>query len=248
MLAARTRRATGLVALLMLAAAAWAVSAARMDGMDAGPASDLGGVGWFTATWLLMMAAMMLPALAPALSAQARAVGPFVAGYLLAWTAAGVAAYALIEAVRAFEPGFLAWDEAGRYVAGAVIAAAALYELTPLKADCLRRCRAPLADVRPGRPYARALPMGMGHGVACIGCCWALMAALFALGVMSLAWMALVAGVVAAERLLPWRRVTGRSIALLLTLLGAAVALAPASVPGFTEPEEKPSHHGMGRQ
>ena len=246
MRAAGTRRVTGLVAVLALVAAAWALSAARMGGMDAGPASDLGSVSWFTATWLLMMTAMMLPSLAPALPAQARAVAPFLAGYLVAWTAAGLAAYTLIEVVRALEPGFLAWDEAGRYVAGAVIAAAAFYELTPLKEACLRRCRAPLADVRPGRPPAAALTIGMGHGVACIGCCWALTAALFALGAMSLVWMSLVAGVVAAERLLPWRRMIGHSIALLLVLLGAAVALAPGFVPGFTEPHERPSDHGMG--
>jgi predicted metal-binding membrane protein len=244
-----TRSATGSVALLVLAAAAWALSAARMDGMDAAPGSDLGSVGWFTATWLLMMAAMMLPSLVPALPAQARAATPFVAGYLFTWTAAGIAAYALIEAVRGFRPGFLAWDEAGRYVAGAVIAAAATYELTPLKEGCLRRCRAPLAAVRPARPRATgALRTGTEHGMACIGCCWALMAALFALGAMSLVWMALVAAVVAAEKLLPWRRMTGRGIALLLVLLGAAVALAPGSLPGFTEPHEMPSHPDMGHR
>ncbi len=149
MSAATARRTTGLVALLLLAAGAWALSAARMDGMDAGPATDLGTLAWFTATWLLMMAAMMFPSLAPALPAQVRAAAPFVAGYLLAWTSAGAAAYALIEAVRAFELGVLAWDEGGRYVAGGVIAAAGLYELTPLKDTCLRRCRAQRAVVRP---------------------------------------------------------------------------------------------------
>ncbi len=247
MSAASTRRTTGLVALLLLAAAAWALSAARMHGMDAGPATDLGSVAWFAPTWLLMMAAMMLPSLAPALPAQVPAAAPFVAGYLLVWTSAGAAAYALIEAVRAFETAFLAWDEGGRYVAGGVIAAAALYELTPLKDACLRRCRAQRAVVRPGRPLADALQIGARHGSACIGCCWALMAALFALGAMSPVWMALVTGVVAAERLLPWRRVTGRSIALLLVLLGAGVAFTPGSVPGFTEPHDGPAHHATGR-
>jgi len=237
---AATQRAVGVAALLVPAAGAWMLSAGQMAAM---PAGGLDGVAWFTTTWLLMMTAMMLPSLAPALPAQARALGPFVAGYLLAWTAAGLTAYALIPAVRAFEPGFLAWGEAGRYVAAGVIAVAALYELTPLKDACLRRCRAPLADIRPGRPFAQALRSGVGHGAACVGCCWALMAALFALGAMSLVWMALTAAVVAAERLLPWRRATGPGIALLLTLLAAAVALAPASVAGFTEPSP---YHAMG--
>ena len=90
--------------------------------------------------------------------------------------------------------------------------------------------------------------MGVRHGADCIGCCWALMAALFALGAMSLVWMALVAGVVAAERLLPWRRMTGGALALVLLVLGAAVALAPSSTPGFTEPHGTSSHHSMGRR
>ena len=74
------------------------------------------------------------------------------------------------------------------------------------------------------------------------------MAALFALGAVSLVWMALVAGVVAAERLLPWGRMTGGAIALLLLVLGAAVALAPGFVPGFTQPDETSPHHPMGRR
>ena len=97
---------SGVAALLLLAAAAWALSAVRMDGMDAGPASHLGSLGWYAATWLLMMAAMMLPSLVPTLPARARADAPFVGGYLLAWAAAGLVAYALIEAVRELEPGF----------------------------------------------------------------------------------------------------------------------------------------------
>ena len=243
--AVASRRARCVAGLLVLAAAAWALSATRMDGMDAGPAGHLGGVGWFTATWLLMMAAMMLPSIVPALPTRVRAAPPFVAGYLLVWTGAGLVAYAVIEGVRAIGPGFLAWDEAGRYVAGGVIVAAALYELTPLKDACLRRCRAPLDAVPPAEPV-RAARAGARYGLVCIGCCWALMAALFALGAMSLVWMALVAGVVVAEKLLPWRRSAERTVALLLVVLGAAVAFVPGSLPGFAEPQREPSHHDMG--
>jgi predicted metal-binding membrane protein len=230
-------------ALLLAAAAAWALSVGRMDGMDQSPAADLGGLGWFAATWALMMAAMMLPSFAPAATAYAGrasaapSVLAFVAGYLAAWTGAGVVAYGLVEAVRSVDLGFLAWGEAGRYVAGGVIVAAALYELSPLKDACLRRCRDPLALIRRERPGpGEGLRAGLEHGAFCIGCCWALMAALFALGVMSLLWMALVAAMVAVEKLLPRREVAERAVALVLVLLGLAVAFFPGELPGFTSP------------
>src|SRR6185503_5547532 len=105
---------TGVVALLGLAGAAWAVSVERMSGMDMGPGTDPGRLGWFVVTWVLMMAAMMLPALVPAARAGG-ASAAFVSGYLGVWTVAGVGAYALVEAVRAGHPGWLAWDSAGRW-------------------------------------------------------------------------------------------------------------------------------------
>jgi predicted metal-binding membrane protein len=113
-----------------------------------------------------------------------------------------------------------------------MIVAAALYELSSLKDACLRRCRDPLALVRRERPGAgEGLRAGLGHGVVCIGCCWALMAALFASLVMSLGWMVLVAAQVAVEKLLPRREVAERGVALVLVLLGMAVAFSPASCP-----------------
>ena len=96
----------------------------------------------------------------------------------------------------------LAWERAGRWVAGATLLVAAVYELTPLKDVCLAKCRSPLGFLlgawRDGR--AGALQMGARHGGWCVGCCWALMASLFALGVMSIAWMAFVAALIAAEK------------------------------------------------
>lgn len=237
------RAEVGLVAaLLALAAAAWALTADRMAGMDAGPGTELGGVGWFAVSWLVMMAAMMLPALTPmvvAYGARARrpaATAVFGAGYMLAWLAAGLVAYAAIEAVRSLEPGFLAWHEAGRYVAAGAIAGAGLYQLTAPKDACLRRCRERAAFLRerwrPG--LAGAARMGVEHGGYCVGASWALMTALFALGAMSLTWMAVVAVLIAAERLLP--RTTRLGVAVVLVVLGAWVALAPADVPALTIP------------
>jgi predicted metal-binding membrane protein len=240
---------TGVVALLLaLAAMTWALTHRRMAGMDAGPGSDLGGLGWFAATWALMMAAMMLPAVAPMVAAyRGRTAGlgatpAFAAGYLIAWLVAGLFGYALVEGVRSLELGFLAWDEAGRYLAGSVIFGGALYQLTGPNDACLRRCRDPRAFLgehwRPGR--VGALRMGAEHGSFCVACCWGFMAALFALGVMS-TWMALVAAMIAAERLLPWKTIAGGGIAAALALLALGVAFAPEEVPAFTVPG---SHQG----
>jgi hypothetical protein len=177
----------------------------------------------------------------------AAATVAFVGGYLLAWAAAGVAGYAIVEGVRELELGFLGWDEAGPYVAGGVILGAAVYQLTPAKRACLRRCRQPrellLERWQPGVPGA--MRMGIDHGGFCIGCCWAMMAALFALGVMSIGWMALIAALIAAEKLLPWRALATRGIAVVLAALAIAVAFAPEGVPGLTVPGSPEAHQAM---
>jgi predicted metal-binding membrane protein len=248
----------GLVAsLLVVAAGAWAETTDRMSGMDAGPGPELGGLGWFAVGWVTMMAAMMLPSIAPMVLAHARVqlgVTPaFVAGYLLTWAAVGMLGYALVEGVRSLDLGVLAWDEAGRYVAGGAILAAAIYQLSPPKDRGLRRCRNPSAFVsehwRPG-PVG-ALGMGIEHGRVCVASSWALMAALFALGVMSVGWMVLVAALIAAEKLLPWRTVAIRGIAVLLAVLGIALAFAPEDVPGLTVPgssDAAPAMEEMGME
>jgi predicted metal-binding membrane protein len=232
--------------LLALAGVCWAVTAQRMRGMDMGPGTELGGLGWFAVVWVTMMAAMMLPSLSPMAVACSRAPGRgpaasvtrtvvFAAGYLLAWVAFGVLAYVLVEGVRSLDPGFLAWDRAGRYLVGGVILGAALYELTAAKRSCLRHCRdSHLLRRRPGA--AGALTMGMEQGGFCVGCSGALMAALFALGVMSIAWMLLIAGLIAIEKLLPWAALTIGTTAAAVALLGAAILIAPGHVPWLTIP------------
>jgi hypothetical protein len=96
---------------------------------------------------------------------------------------------------------------------------------------------------RPGR--TGALRVGLLHGCWCVGCCWALMAALFALGVMSIGWMAFIAALIAAEKLLPWGVATSRAIAVLLLVLGLSVAIRPASVPGLTLPDSPEAMKAM---
>jgi predicted metal-binding membrane protein len=187
-----------------------------------------------------MMAAMMLPALPPAALAVARsggrAVAAFVVGYLAVWTAAGLVAYAVFDAVRGLDVGLLAWDRAGRYVAAAVILAAAAYQVTAAKGGCLNRCRSPRPAREERRGAALGLRGGLRHAGNCIGCCAGLMAALFALGVMSLTWMAAVAVLIAAERLLPWRTPAVYVVAATLAVLAIWVAVAPGELPGLTLP------------
>src|SRR5207344_3594229 len=123
----------------------------------------------------------------------------------------------------------LSWDRAGRWIAGVTLLVAAVYELTPLKDVCLGKCRSPLGFLlgswRDGR--SGAVQMGMKNGAWCVGCCWALMASLFALGVMSLVWMAFVAGLIAFEKLVPSRRAATYGTAAILLLLGVLLLAAP---------------------
>ena len=248
------RARIGLIVLLVaLAALAWAVTGERMQGMDAGPGTDLGGLGFYVTVWVVMMAAMMFPSIAPMVgvysrlqgarresgrSAPAGATAIFVAGYLVSWALAGLLGYAIFDLGRSIAPDAFSWDRGGPYLAGGVIVVAALYQLTPLKDACLSRCRGPLSFVIENWHDGRsgALYMGILHGTWCVGCCWALMAVLFALGVLSLGWMAFVAALIAVEKLLPWKAPANRSIAVLLLVLGIAVTVAPAQVPGLTQP------------
>jgi predicted metal-binding membrane protein len=230
--------------LLALGALAWAVTADRMGGMDAGPGTDPGTVGFFVVVWVVMMAAMMFPSVLPMVviydrvSRQHGRTPFFVAGYLLTWTVAGLLAYGLFVTGRALFGDALAWDRAGRYVAAGVLVVAAIYQLTPLKNRCLTKCRGPLRFVleswRDGR--GGALRMGVEQGAWCVGCCWALMASLFALGVMSIAWMAFVAALIALEKLAPWRVAANGAIAALLLAIGIGLAVTPGSVPALTVP------------
>lgn len=227
--------------LLALAAGAWVLTGHRMEGMDAGPGTDLGGFGWFAVSWLVMMAAMMLPSLLPAALAFARAgqrtVAAFVVGYLAAWMAAGLVAYLIFEAVHSLDLAFLTWHRAGRFLAAGVIMAAAAYQLTAAKTGCLERCRDPLRMTITRRGEVRSdLWGGLRHGAWCVGCCAGLMAALFALGVMSLTWMAAAAAVIAAERVLPPRTHAVYGVAVALAVLGIWMAVAPGSLPGLTLP------------
>ncbi len=243
--AVRTR--IGLVALLVgLAAVAWWSTVDRMAGMDSGPGTDLGALGWFLGVWVVMMAAMMFPSLAPTTALYARMTQRrgwsrpllFSAGYLLVWGAAGLGAYGVFRLGASLFGGDLAWHTGGRWFAGGVLAGAAIYELTPLKDACLGKCRSPLGFLlgtwRDGN--RGALEMGSKHAAWCLGCCWALMAGLFALGIMSITWMALIAALIAFEKTIPWRRAATWGTAGVLIVLATAIVAVPHDVPGLVIP------------
>jgi predicted metal-binding membrane protein len=237
------------VALFGLAGLGWWWTTDRMRGMDNGPWTALGAAGWFLAVWVVMMAAMMLPSVAPTVALYARMTKQrspllpilFVFGYLLTWAIAGLLALAVGKTGGWLSGRDLQWSHDGRLVAAITLLVAAAYQLSPLKNVCLGKCRSPLGLLlgswRDGR--AGAVKMGTRNGTWCVGCCWALMASLFALGVMSVVWMAFVAGLIAFEKTLPWRRPASYGTALLLFALGMLILVTPNLIPGLTIPHSQ---------
>jgi predicted metal-binding membrane protein len=208
--------AAALTATLGLAAASWVVAVRQMSGMDMGVATRLGSFAFFVALWVLMMAAMMLPGAAPAVlkcaqaSGRVRAVPLFVGSYLFVWTLVGVAVYAL-------------YRPHGPLAAGAVVIAAGVYELTPVKQRFRRRCR---ENVRSGFEF----------GLHCVGSSIGLMLMLVALSVMSITWMSMIAVLVLVQKLLPEKVAIDVPLALAIVGLGLLIVIAPAAVPGLMPP------------
>jgi predicted metal-binding membrane protein len=214
MTSAGTAATATALTMLGLAAASWLVAVRQMNGMDMGVATDLGSFQLFVAVWASMMAAMMLPAAAPAASKHAHASGRmraaplFVASYLSVWLFVGVAVYA-------------AYQPHGTTAAGVMTIAAGVYELTPLKQHFRRRCRASVRS-------------GLGFGVNCVGSSIGLMLMMVALGPMSFTWMSVVAVLVLAQKLMPPRAFIDAPLAVTIIAIGILVVVAPSSIPGLT--------------
>jgi predicted metal-binding membrane protein len=186
-----------------------------MNGTNMGVATPLGSFAFFMALWVAMMAAMMLPGASPAVLRRAhasgvRAVPLFVGSYLAVWTLVGVAVYAL-------------YRPHGSFAAGALVIAAGVYELTPLKQHFRRRCR-------------ESAGSGFEFGLCCVGSSIGLMLMLVALSVMSVTWMSVVAVLVLAQKLLPAKAAIDVPLALAIVGLGVLIVIAPSSVPGLTLP------------
>lgn len=227
--------AWGLIALV--AALAWVVTIAQARHMGIAPGTMGMALPLFLLLWVVMMAAMMLPSVAPVAitwvkgiarqsAGRRRAVrtAEFIGGYLLAWTLVGVAAYAALAATGHLVDGH---PTAGKWIGATAFALAGLYQLGPLKNVCLRHCRSPFSQLMRYagfRPQARDLRVGLHHGTYCVGCCAALMVVLIPLGVMNVAAMAGVAVVIFLEKL--WRRGWLLSEAVGVVFLALAV-LAP---------------------
>jgi predicted metal-binding membrane protein len=189
--------------------------------------------------WGIMMVAMMIPSAAPAVLLYARVrrqaepqasvpTSAFLAGYILCWLTFALAAASLQLAIERLAPASLMMAGLeGTRTGAVIIIAVGLYQLSPLKDACLARCRSPAAFLsRHYRPGAGgALRLGLLHGLSCVGCCWLLMALLFVVGVMNLAWIAALTLLVAAEKLLPFGRLVSRLAAVALLIWGAALLL-----------------------
>ena len=247
----------GITAVLLAGAAVgwwWSARmAADMDDSGTGGMGDLSmGEMSMTSTtsfaaylvgWVAMMAAMMFPAISPVVRLYGKAaargtVAPlpfFVAGYLLVWSALGVPAYFLWRALE--EPLADGSASAGRF-AGIVLLVAAVYQLTPLKQVCLRHCRSPMsvfthASGDPARP-AVASKIGAVHGTYCLGCCWALMAILVAMGTMHLAWMVLLAAVIFVEKTFPRGEAFATAVAVVTAAIGLWLLIDPMIISTLT--------------
>jgi len=194
------------------AAACWLIALPRMKGMDMGVATTLGSFSFFAVAWVSMMAAMMLPGALPAVMRNARARGRvdaaprFAASYLGVWTLVGLLVYAV-------------YRPHGTTLAGLLTIAVGIYELTPFKERCRRRCRTERS--------------GLGFGVNCVGSSGGLMLLFLAVGAMSITWMCVVAALVLAQKLLPPRAVVDVPVAVAIVGLGVAILVAPTWIPGL---------------
>ena len=203
--------AAALTVTLGLAAVCWVVSAWQMTGMGMGVATRLGSFAFFAAVWM----AMMLPGAAPALARAARAGGVravslFAGSYLALWALAGAVVFA-------------AYRPHGTAAAGVATIGAGVYQFTALKRHFRRRCR-------------ESAGSGFGFGLCCLGSSIGLMAMLVVLGVMNIGWMAVIAVLVTAQKLLPPRAALDVPLALAIVALGVLIIVDPSSVPGLTPP------------
>jgi len=212
----RSIRPTVLTLTLGIAGASWVVAVRQMSGMDMGVATRLGSLGFFVVLWVVMMAAMMLPGAAPAAVRRACAIGRvravplFMGSYLAVWTLVGLAVYAL-------------YRPHGSVAAGVTAIAAGVYELTPLKQRCRRRCR-------------NGVGSGFEFGLYCVGSSIGLMLILVVLGVMSIAWMSVIAVLVLAQKFLPRKAALDVPLALAIIGLGVLIIIAPSTIPGLMPP------------
>lgn len=242
--------------LLGVIAGAWAVAAWAEASGVAGrfhhhALHDSGIPVWEAAvavflTWQVMTAAMMLPTSLPFVILYARVarraprfrltMAMLLVAYFAVWSAFSVVAYLGDTQVHAASDAWAWLGDRPQLIAAATLGFAAVYQLTPLKDACLRACRHPGAYLL--RVYRRgpgaAWATGLRHGLFCLGCCWALMLVMFAVGVAHLAWMGVLGVVMLLEKTAPWGDRLVRPVACVLGGLAALALLSPGAVPGLS--------------
>lgn len=242
--ATRGRRSAAPLAFVSAAAVlAWAGTILWVRAGDMGAMPGTMGMSplSFTAMWALMMAAMMLPSVAPFVDTYQATLTThrpirltaLAAGYLAIWSIVGLGAFVL---AGRFGEVAATDGTSARAVAAATFAVVGIYQLTPLKFRCLSHCRSPLGHLLHYlgfRGRLRDLRAGISHGWFCLGCCWALMVLMVAFGVMNVVAMAGLAVVIAIEK--TWRHGEhfARFVGLACLAYAVAVAFRPGLAPGL---------------
>jgi predicted metal-binding membrane protein len=228
------------VPLALVGGLAWLVTAGEARTMGARPGTMDMAFPFFVTMWAAMMAAMMLPAIGPMATARALAAErrtaripgalAFGVGFLLPWAAYGVLAFlALLGTERLVETS----PEAARWLGVGIFAVTGLYQFSPWKLRALWHCRAPMhTTAQPG--LLGALSGGIRDGAICVGCCWAFMAILLAVGVMNLPAMVGLAAVIFAEKILPRPRLIASLAGAVFLALAVVAAFEPLLLPGLT--------------
>ena len=240
-------------ALLGLAAIAWAAVIAYARDMGNGPGTMGLSLREFLPMWGGMMAAMMLPAVAPVATLYSKTIRAnrgmrlslFVAGYLVVWILAGLPAYYVLRIVDHYAADS---DTALRNIAVITLLATGAYQLSPLKSRCLRHCRSPLAQLLHYgnmKGPLRDLKVALHHAGYCLGCCWALMALFVAFGVMNVWVMIGLAAIVFAEKVLPAGEMIGRAAGVVFLLVGALVVISPSVADALIPAMESTSDNMM---
>ena len=226
--------------LLIVGAAGWVGVVAIARGMGDMPGTMGLAFAAFVGLWALMMTAMMLPTIAPFAALytrtltdhRARRITELACGYLLVWTLAALPAFGLAWLAGLSD----SHPAAATTMAVVIFALAGLYQLTPLKDRCLARCRSPLGFILGYGSYhgrLRDLRVGMSHGAFCLGCCWALMLVLVAVGLMNLVAMVVLAAVVLAEKTWSWGPRLARVVGVVALVLAVVVIFRPSLAGGL---------------
>ena len=234
------------IAVAAVAAVAWAITVMLAREMGNGPGTMGLALAPFLGLWVAMMAAMMLPSVAPVAVLWTRLISgasagagrvarmsAFLTGYLLTWAAAGVVAFAALAGTGRL---LTASPLAAKWLGVAIFVTAGIYQLTPWKDWCLRRCRSPIGALMyylsfKGR--SRDVRVGVHHGATCAGCCWGLMIVLIAVGVMNVAVMATLAAVILVEKLWRYGKPFGRAVGVVLVAAGVLAIWFPWLLPGL---------------